>query len=73
MPAHDITMNAQTRIIRGKDVEFEIKSGRRKLGSLLISQGNVEWVPTGHSANRYRISWEKFSELMVDKGRKVKV
>ena len=56
-----------------KDVKFEVKSDDVKLGTLLISKGNVEWLPSKNSANKFRLSWEMFAEVMKEKGTTVKI
>ncbi|MFJ5400081.1 hypothetical protein [Pectobacterium sp. 21LCBS03] len=35
-----------------------------KLGTVLISKGNIEWLPSGDSVNKYRVSWGAFSNSM---------
>jgi hypothetical protein len=49
-------------------VEFDIRSDGSKLGSLLISKGNIEWVPASNSVKKRRLSWERFAELMESEG-----
>ena len=56
-----------------KDVKFEVKSDDVKLGTLLIRKGNVEWLPSKNSANKFRLSWEMFAEVMKEKGTTVKI
>lgn len=72
MPTHEVSLNLHTKVIAHKDVELNIKSDGAKLGTLLISKGNVEWLPTNNSVTKFRLSWEGFSELMAKHGRKVK-
>ena len=43
------------------------------MGTVLISKGNIEWVPSGNSVNKKRLSWVKFAELMSREGKDVKV
>jgi len=73
MPKHDVNMNFHSKIVSKKDVEFDIKSDGKKLGTLLISKGNIEWVPSGNSKNKRRLSWEKFAELMTNDGSEKKI
>lgn len=70
--AHQVTMNISTKFVLHKDVELEIKKDGRKLGTALVSKGNIEWVPAGHSVNKKRLSWERFAELMEEHGKDVK-
>lgn len=81
--AHEVTAKLQTSIVVNKDLEIEIKavkSGQAdktkrtsKLGKLLISKGNIEWLPTKNSANKKRLSWNRFAALMEESGKSVKV
>lgn len=71
--AHEVIMNISTNFVLNKDVEVEVKTDGRKIGTLLISRGNVEWMPAGNSVNKKRLSWSKFAELMVERGRDVRV
>ena len=48
---------------------LDIKSDGSKLGSLLISKGNIEWVPANNSVKKRRLSWEKFAQLMETEGK----
>ena len=61
------------KILLSKDMTFDIKSDGSKLGTLLISKGNVEWIPSNNSVNKYRLSWEAFAEMMKLHGREVKI
>ncbi len=62
-------MELQSTFLLRKDVTFEVKKDESKLGTLLISKGNIEWVPAGNSVNKHRMSWAKFAELMESEGR----
>ena len=57
-------------------MEIEVKTitdGKpSKLGTLLISKGNVEWLPKGNSVNKKRLTWDKFAKLIEDEGKTVK-
>lgn len=70
--AHEVSINLHTKLVQNKDVEIEIKKDGSKLGDLLISRGNIEWVPSGNSVNKHRMSWAKFSEFMEEHGKKVR-
>ena len=67
MPAHQVVLSIPEKFILSKDVEFEIKSDGHKLGSLLISKGNIEWKPANASKRHHRLTWEKFAEFMEEK------
>jgi len=62
-----------TKVVAHKDLEVVVKTSRDgKLGTLLISKGNLEWLPRGNSVNKKRLKWEKFAGLMEKEGRPVK-
>jgi hypothetical protein len=73
MAKHDVSFEIPQKFVLAKDIEFEIKSDGSKLGTLLISKGNIEWMPTKKSVNKHRMTWEDFSELMETEGKAAKV
>jgi len=66
---HRVSIEIPQKVILAKDVRFEIRSDGRKLGSLLISKGNLEWVPANATAKKRRLSWEKFAQMMAEGGK----
>ena len=70
---HEVTMDVSTRIVRHKDVNIEVKKDGAKLGTLMISQGNIEWVPAGNYVNKKRLSWTQFADLMEERGRNIRM
>ena len=68
MPTHDVSFEIPQKVVLSKDIQFEIKSDGSKLGTLLISKGNIEWVPANNSVKKRRLSWEKFADMMETKG-----
>jgi hypothetical protein len=71
--AHEVRAKIDTKVVAHKDLEVVVKTSRDgKLGTLLISKGNVEWLPKGNSVNRRRLSWRRFADLMQSEGRRVK-
>jgi len=71
--SHEVTLDISTKFVLHKDVTIEVKKDGRKLGTALISKGNIEWVPAGNSVNKKRLSWAKFAELMSAEGKDVKI
>lgn len=63
MPAHDIELSVPVKALRNVDSEIVVKSGGRKLGSLLVSQGSIDWDPAGRRP-KVSVTWEQFAELM---------
>ena len=71
--AHEVTLDISTKFLLHKDVEVEVKKDGKKLGTALISKGNIEWVPSGNSVNKKRLSWSKFAQLMEEHGKDAKI
>ena len=71
--AHEVRAKIDTKVVAHKDLEIVVKtSSDGKLGTLLISKGNVEWLPKGNWVNRRRVSWRRLANLMESHGRRVK-
>jgi hypothetical protein len=62
---HKVKLNLNTNVVGHKDVSIEVSGGGRKLGTVLISKGNIEWLPSPKSKNKHRLSWTKFAEMMT--------
>jgi hypothetical protein len=75
--AHEVNAKLHTKVVAHKDLEIEVKTidgGKSsKLGTLLISKGNIEWLPKGNSVNKKRLSWVQFAALVEEHGKTVKV
>lgn len=71
--AHEVTLDIATKFVLHKDVKIEVKTDDGKLGTLLVSKGNIEWLPSGNHVNKKRLSWAKFAELMESAGKDVRV
>ena len=71
--AHEFTLDISTKFVLHKDVTIEVKKYGHKFGTVLISKGNIEWVPAvpAGNVNGKRVSWAKFAELMVAEGKDV--
>lgn len=72
MAQHQVRARVDTKVIGHKDLAITVKRNGEKLGTLLISKGNIEWLPKGNSINKKRIGWKRFSDLMETEGRPVK-
>lgn len=68
MATHTVSFEIPQKLVLAKDVVFDVKSDGIKLGSLLISKGNIEWVPANHSVKKSRLSWERFAKVMAKEG-----
>ena len=65
--AHEVQAKLGTIDISNKDLIIDIKKDSVKLGSLLISKGDVGWRK-GTSKKRY-LKWTEFAELMKSEGK----
>ena len=70
--AHEVHAKIHTAVVVNKDLEIVIKTDNEKVGTLLISKGNVEWLPKGNYINKRRLSWKKFAAFMEEYGRPVR-
>jgi len=73
MATHEISFKIPEKFVLSQDIKFDIKSDGSLLGKLLISQGNVEWIPSKNSAKKHRLSWEKFAEMMETQGKVARI
>lgn len=71
--AHQVSLDIATKLVLHKDVKIEVKNEDGKLGTLLVSKGNIEWLPAKNSVNKNRLSWAKFAQLMETEGKPVKI
>lgn len=75
--AHEVSAKLHTKIVVHKDLEIEVKTitdGKpSKLGTLLISKGNIEWLPKGNSVNKKRLTWSQFAVLIENQGKTIKL
>lgn len=67
--AHEVQLNINSKFILHKDVKVDVSTSEGKLGTLLISKGNIEWLPSPRSVHKHRLSWEKFAKLMIEQGK----
>ncbi|ATO33022.1 hypothetical protein DZA65_02077 [Dickeya dianthicola] len=71
--AHEVNLILNESIVLHKDIKVEVKADGEKLGTVLISKGNIEWLPAGHHVNKHRLTWARFAELMEQEGKNAKV
>jgi hypothetical protein len=70
--AHEVKLRLHTKVVASKDVEIDVHESSGKLGTLLISKGNVEWQPAWKSIKKYRLPWGKFALVMEREGKLVR-
>ena len=71
--SHQVSLELNTKIVQNKDIKFLILENNSVLGRLLISKGNIEWLPPNRQKNGKRLTWRKFAELMETEGKAVRV
>lgn len=71
--AHEVTLDIATKFVLHKDVKIEVKNDEGKLGTVLVSKGNIEWLPAGNSVNKMRMNWKTFADVMETEGKPVKI
>ena len=70
---HHVTVNFAPRAVTKKDIEFVVKADGKKLGKLLISRGNIEWLPAGSHTYKRTMGWNRFAAVMQQEGRRRKI
>lgn len=73
MATHDVSFKIPPKFVLANDVVFDIKSDGSKIGSLLISKGNIEWKPANNSVKKRRLTWEKFAQVMESEGKVTRI
>jgi hypothetical protein len=69
--AYKVTFKAPERELGREDLEFVIKRDGRKIGTLKVSKGPLEWVPADHAPNNpHTIGWPEFDEFMKKQPRR---
>jgi hypothetical protein len=72
MPTHETRLEIRHGItIVNKDVEIAVWSDNRRLGTLRVSRGSIDWITSPKQTTR-RFSWEKFAELAESHGRAIR-
>jgi hypothetical protein len=69
--AHEVKLKLNTNVVGYKDIEIVVRQSSGKLGTLLVSRGNIEWRPAWKSVKKHRFTWQEFAERMQE-GKPVK-
>ncbi len=64
MPKHTIDFEIPVHNMGNVDITCNPRSDGRKLGTLELSKGGVNWRPRKKSVRIKRLTWERFAELM---------
>ena len=63
MPTHQINLKIPKAIeVVNKDIEVVVYEDDKRLGTLRISKGSIDWTPAKGQARHMR--WSAFAELM---------
>ena len=69
MPKHHVTVQfARAISVSSTDVDITVRSDDKLLGRVQISTGSIDWFPSPNKKVRYELSWERFAELMLERG-----
>jgi hypothetical protein len=64
---HKVQMIETRHEITNRDVIFSVKKGRKKIGELRVSKGNLVWI-TGNGRVINQITWTDFNDFMTKGG-----
>jgi hypothetical protein len=63
---HTIDFDIPTQVLRNVDMVCKPQSDGLLLGTLRLSKGTVDWIPSGHTVNTKTWTWERFARLLED-------
>lgn len=63
MPTHDVYATLPNALMGKKDAFFDIYEDGKKLGTITISKGSIEWYPA-KAKNPVKKTWKQFDLLM---------
>ena len=63
MPTHDVYGTLPFALLGKKDAYFDIYQDGKKLGTITISKGSIEWYPK-NAKNPYGFSWSEFDKMI---------
>lgn len=69
MATHDIHVQIPKHEVINTDLVVSVRGDGDLLGKVAISRGSIDWTPARNSVNYYRLSLERFDEIMRDYGR----
>lgn len=64
--AHKVSMRQPKDSVVNRDVEFMTYKNNRKLGTLRVSRGSIDRIPSNGTVARY-LSWSDFALIMESK------
>lgn len=60
MPDHEVRLSTSNLVVKGINLEFQIKIDGLILGALAVSEGGLEWTPK-RGRSRIPIGWREFA------------
>ncbi len=64
--AHTVKVTMTVPEMSKVDTCYEIKQNGKKLGTLKISKGGIEYLPKGNSKNSIKKTWLQFDALISE-------
>jgi hypothetical protein len=65
MAKHNVYVSLPSAELGKKDAFFDIYKDDKKLGTITISKGSIEWYPT-NAKKPYKISWSNFDKMIKE-------
>jgi hypothetical protein len=63
MAKHNVFVTLPNAELGKRDAFFEIFKDDKKLGTITISKGSIEWYPS-NAKKPYKISWTSFDKMI---------
>ncbi len=65
MAKHNVIISLPSAELGKKDAFFDIYKDDKKLGTITISKGSIEWYPL-NAKRSYNMSWTKFDKIIKE-------
>lgn len=63
MADHEVRLSTTNLLVRGIDLNFDVKLDGAILGTLAVSEGGLRWRPKNYQARHgEQISWTEFAD-----------
>ena len=59
---HNVSFTIPKRELGRADIEFSVKKGRERFGTLKVSKGAIVWTPANKKQG-YKVTWIQLSEF----------
>ena len=64
---HEGEFSIPKRELGKADIEFSVKRGGQKFGTLKVSKGSLVWVPRDNTYG-FKVGWDQFDVFIKDHG-----